>query len=117
MREAAVHQERRCDGDDDDGGIDDQTINSKSTFHPPQSRRGTITYSACVLGVRLRYRRHGEHVVTELKWAKSIKYGDTRYIGALGPCSLFLIFSSDLVKIYLVDPYRWIDVSEFYLLV
>jgi len=45
-------------------------INSKSTFRPPQSRKGTITYSACVLlGVRLRYWRHGEHDVTELKWA------------------------------------------------
>jgi hypothetical protein len=41
----------------------------KSTFCPPQSRKGTITYSACILGVRLRYRRHGKHVVTELKWA------------------------------------------------
>jgi hypothetical protein len=28
-----------------------------------------------------------------------------RYIGGLGPCSLYLIFSSDLVEIYLVDPY------------
>ena len=45
------------------------SINSKSTFRPPQSRRGTITYSACVLGVRLRYQRHGKHVVTRLKWA------------------------------------------------
>ncbi len=31
--------------------------------------KDTITYSACVLGVRLRYRRHGKHVVTELKRA------------------------------------------------
>ena len=68
MREAVAHQERRCDREDDDGEIDDQTINSKSTFRPPQSRKGTITYSACVLGVRLHYRRHGEHAVTELKW-------------------------------------------------
>ena len=29
----------------------------------------------------------------------------TRLIGGLGPCSLYLIFSSDLVKIYLVNPY------------
>ena len=54
---------------DDDVENDDQKNNSKSTFHPPQSRKGTITYSACVLGVRLRYRRHVNHVVTELKWA------------------------------------------------
>ncbi len=56
------------DGDDDNGEKDDQKINSTSTFRPPQSRRGTITDSACVLGVRLRYRCHGKHVVTELKW-------------------------------------------------
>ena len=48
------------DGDDDDGEKDDQKINSKSTFRPPQSRKGTITYSTCVLGVRLRYQRHGK---------------------------------------------------------
>ena len=41
----------------------------------------------------------------------------TRLIGGLGPCSLYLIFSSDLVKIYLVDPYRWKDLVELYLLV
>ncbi len=51
------------DGDDDDGEKDDQKINSKSTFCPPQSGKGTITDSACILGVR----RHGKHVVTELK--------------------------------------------------
>ena len=74
--EVVAQQERRQrierdddDGYDDDGEIDDQKINSKSTFHPPQSRKGTITYSACILGVRLGYRRHGKHVVTELKRA------------------------------------------------
>ncbi len=79
--EVAVQRERQwCierddddgDNDDDDGEKDDQTINSKSTFRPPQSRKDTITYSACALGVRLRYQRHGKHVVTELKWAQSI---------------------------------------------
>jgi hypothetical protein len=43
------------DGDDDDGEKDDQKINSKSNFRPPQSRNGTITYSTGILGVRLRY--------------------------------------------------------------
>jgi hypothetical protein len=57
------------DGDDDDGENDDQKINSKSNFCPPQSRKGTGTYSACVLGIRLCYWCHGAHVVTELKWA------------------------------------------------
>ncbi len=55
--------------DDDDGENDDQKINSKSTFCPSQSRKGTGTYSACVLGIRPRYRCHGAHIVKELKWA------------------------------------------------
>jgi len=38
------------------------SINSKPTFRPPQCRERTGTYSACVLGVRLRYRCHGDHV-------------------------------------------------------
>jgi len=74
--EVAERQERwrnierdNDDGDNDDGEKDDQKINSKYTFHTPQSRKGTITYSACVLGVRLRYWHHGKHVVTALKWA------------------------------------------------
>ncbi len=74
--EVAAQRERwRCiereddDGDDDVGEKDDQKINSKSTFRPPQSGKGTITDSACALGVRLRYRRHGKHIVTELKRA------------------------------------------------
>ncbi len=57
------------DRDDDDGEKEDHKINSKSTFRPPQSRKGTITYSACILGVRLPSPRHGKHVVKELKWA------------------------------------------------
>ena len=76
MIEVAERQERQRrierdddDGDDNDEEKDDQTMNSKSTFRPPQSRRDTITYSACILGVRLLYRCHGKHVVTELKWA------------------------------------------------
>ncbi len=57
------------DGDDDDGENDNKKINSNSTFCPSQSRKGTGTYSACVLGIRLRYRCHGANVVKELKWA------------------------------------------------
>ena len=57
------------DGDDNDGENDDQKINSKSTFCPSQSRKGTGTYSACVLGIRLCYRCHVAHIVKELKRA------------------------------------------------
>ena len=57
-------------GDDDDGDDgddeDDETI--LLSAHP-RAEKGTITYSPCILGVRLRYRRHGKHVVTELKRA------------------------------------------------
>ncbi len=55
------------DKDNDDGENDDQNINSKSIFCPSQSRKGTRTYSACVLGIRLCYQCHGAHVVKELK--------------------------------------------------
>jgi hypothetical protein len=52
-------------GDDDDGDDgddeDDETI--LLSAHP-RAEKGTITYSPCILGVRLRYRRHGKHVVT-----------------------------------------------------
>ncbi len=57
------------DGDDDNGENDDQKNNSKSTLFPPQSRKGTRTYSTCVLGIRLCYWCHDVHVVAELKWA------------------------------------------------
>jgi hypothetical protein len=57
------------DGDNNNGENDHQKINSKSTFYPPQSRKGTGTYSACILGIRLCYRCHGALVVKELKWA------------------------------------------------
>jgi hypothetical protein len=49
MRQALARQERRRrierdddDEDDDDGEKDDQKINSKSTFLPPQSGKGTM---------------------------------------------------------------------------
>jgi hypothetical protein len=57
------------DGDADDGENDDRKINSKSTFCPSQSRKGTGKYSACVLGIRLRYWCHGAHIIKELKQA------------------------------------------------
>ncbi len=42
--------------------MDLHSIDSKSTFHPPQSGKRMGTYSACVLGVRLRYQRHDKVV-------------------------------------------------------
>jgi hypothetical protein len=57
------------DGDDNNGENDIQKINSKSTFCPSQSRKGTGTYSACILGIWLHYRCHGAYVVKELKQA------------------------------------------------
>jgi hypothetical protein len=42
--------------------IDLHSINSKSTFRPPQSGKRMGTYSACILGVKLRYQCHGKHI-------------------------------------------------------
>jgi hypothetical protein len=42
--------------------VDLNSINSKSTFGPPQGNKHMGAYSACILGVRLRYRRHGKNV-------------------------------------------------------
>jgi hypothetical protein len=42
--------------------VDLHLINSKSTFRPPQGNKHMGTYSACVLGVRLRYWRHGKNI-------------------------------------------------------
>ncbi len=50
------------------------SIDSKSTIHPPQSGKCMGTYSTCVLGVRLRYRCHGEHGVKVQSEDKSIQY-------------------------------------------
>ena len=41
--------------------IDLHSIDFKSTFHLPQSGNHTVPYSACILGVRLHYWRHGKH--------------------------------------------------------
>ncbi len=82
-----------------------QKIDSKSTFRRLPSNQNTSIYSACVLGEWLHYQRHDQHVLSELKWAQTTQYSDTTYFGGLGPCSLHLIFSSDLVKFYLVNPY------------
>jgi hypothetical protein len=46
-----------------------QKIDSKSTFRRRPSNQNTTIYSACVLGERLCYQRHDQHVLSELKWA------------------------------------------------
>jgi hypothetical protein len=42
--------------------VDLHSINSKSTFRPPQGGKHMGTYSACFLEVRLRYWHHSKHV-------------------------------------------------------
>ncbi len=42
--------------------IDLHSIDSNSTFRPPQRGKHMGTYSPCILGIRLRYWHHGEHV-------------------------------------------------------
>ena len=73
------------------------SINSKTTFRPPQCRERTGTYSACVLGVRLRYQRHGDHV-----------FDDEKEGFHLGVCSV-------LIKIYLGKPYSYLHFCYGYL--
>ncbi len=55
----------------------EKSIPNLLSAHPRAEKALTGTYSACVLGIRLRYWCHGAHVVTELKRAQTIKYGDT----------------------------------------
>jgi hypothetical protein len=54
--------------------IDLHSINSKSTFCLLQSGKRTGTYSACILGVRLCYQRHGENALKVQSKDKSIQY-------------------------------------------
>jgi hypothetical protein len=42
--------------------VDLHSINSKSSFRPLQGGKHMGTNSACFLGVRLRYWRHGKHL-------------------------------------------------------
>ncbi len=63
--------------------IDLHSINSKSTFHSPQSDKRTGTYSACNLGVRLRYQRHGEHGLKAQSGTNVFKIGQYRQKGGL----------------------------------
>jgi hypothetical protein len=44
-------------------------IDSKSTSRRLPSNQNTTIYSACVLGERLCYQHHDQHVLSELKWA------------------------------------------------
>jgi hypothetical protein len=71
--------------------IDLHSIDSKSTFHPPQSGKCTGTYSACNLGVRLRYQRHGEHGLKVRPKDEHIQYQSVLQKGGFSPCNFHFI--------------------------
>ncbi len=81
--------------------IDLHSINSKSTFRPPQSSKHTVSYSACILGVRLRYRRHGEHGLKVRLEDKCIQYQSVPGKGGFSPCSFHLVVCYVPIKVYL----------------
>jgi hypothetical protein len=65
--------------------IDLHSIDFKSTFHPPQSGKCIAPYSACILGVRLRYWRHGEHGLMVRSEDKCIQYWSVPQKGGFAP--------------------------------
>jgi hypothetical protein len=91
------------------------SINSKPTFRPPQCqcRERTGTYSACVLGARLRYWGHSDYVYW---WWKRGLLGVIWSVfreGGFGPCSFHFGFRSVLIKIYISKPYNVRNCSGF----
>ncbi len=63
------------------------------------------TYSACILGVRLRNRHHGKNI--HWQWKRG-SLGVSRSVGqegGFGPSGIYLDFHIVLVKIYLGKPY------------
>ncbi len=85
--------------------LDLHSINSKSIFHPPQGGKHMENYSACVLGVRLRYRRHGKHINWQWKRGRLGVSCSAFPEGGFGPSSFYLDIHSVLVKNYLGKPY------------
>jgi hypothetical protein len=85
--------------------IDVHSINSKSTFRPPQSGKRTTSYFACILGVRLHYRHHGEHGLKVRSEDKRIQYRSVPQKGGFYPCSFHLIFGYVPIKIYFGNLY------------
>ncbi len=78
--------------------IDLHSISSKSTFCPPQSSKCTGAYSACILGVRLCYWRHGEHGFKVWLEDECIQYQSVLQIA-------HFIFCYVLIKVYLSKSY------------
>jgi hypothetical protein len=85
--------------------IDLHSINSKSTFRSSQSSKRTASDSACILGVRLRYWRHGEYGLRVRLEDKHIQYWSVPQKGGLYPYSFHLIFCYVLIKVYLGNLY------------
>jgi hypothetical protein len=59
-------------------------------YFPPTPGKRTGTYSACVLGVRLLYWHHGEHVLWGWKRGKKSVSLSVNWEGGFDPCSFNL---------------------------
>ncbi len=60
-------------------------------YFPPTPGKRTGTYSACVLGVRLLYWHHGEHVLWGWKRGKKSVSLSVNWEGGFDPCSFKLL--------------------------
>ncbi len=78
---------------------------TSDAFHPPQSGKRTAPYSACILGVRLRYQHHGEHGFKVQLKDKRIQYQSVPWKGGFALWSFHFIFCYVLIKKYLDNPY------------
>ncbi len=92
--------------------IDLHSINSISTFRPTQSGKRMTSYSTCILGVRLRYRHHGEHGLKVRSEDKHIQYRSVPRKGGFYPCSFHLKFCYVPIKIYLGNLYTAEKISS-----
>jgi hypothetical protein len=95
--------------------IDLHSINSKSTFRPPQRGKRTGTYCVCILGVRLCYWHHGEHGLKVQLEDKCIQYWFS--IAKRGVCprklSLHFLLCSE-TKLLMQPICRWKDLVLFF---
>jgi hypothetical protein len=73
--------------------IDLHSIDFKSTFCLPQSGKRMGTYSKCILGLRLRYWRRGEHDLKVLLEDKRIQCQSVSQKEGFDSCSFHFIFS------------------------
>ncbi len=85
--------------------IDLCSIDFKSTLCLPQRGKCTGTSSPCLLGVRLRYQRHGEHGLKVRSEDKHFQYWSVPQKVGFAPRSFHFVFCYALIKNYLGNLY------------